>query len=319
MKDMERHKGMGYMGIWRCIFFYFLIPFTVYFFSSCGNSKYSDYKKTDSGLMYKFQSRGNDSVHPKYGEIVRVKMIKLFGDSVLENTDMVKPGGLKQYLQKPVFKGAIEEGILLMGIGDSASFLIPTDSVNKYFVKDSSKQYKRHDYLSYGIKLMSIQTLEDAQREEEQQKKIFIQDRKENEPKELSRYLEDNHINVKPSSSGLYFIETTKGKGASPKDGDSVIVQYTGSFLNGTIFDSSVKRNESFSFIVNDKGKTGVIPAWNEAIKMMKKGSAATIVIPSSLAYDSAGVENPKTRKYFILPYSPMKFDIQLVNIKPKK
>jgi peptidylprolyl isomerase len=114
----------------------------------------------------------------------------------------------------------------------------------------------------------------------------------------------------------MYLIEKEKGKGVCPKDGDSVVVHYTGSFLDGTIFDSSVKRNEPFGFTV---GKKRVIPGWEEALKLMKKGTVATIILPSSLAYDSTGYINRQTGKYFIPPYAPMKFDIQLLDINPKK
>jgi FKBP-type peptidyl-prolyl cis-trans isomerase len=75
------------------------------------------------------------------------------------------------------------------------------------------------------------------------------------------------------------------------------------------MFDSSVQRNEPFTFVVNDKGKYGVIPGWNEAIKKMRKGSIATIIVPSSLAYGEQG-------RGKIPPYCPLKFEIQLLEIK---
>ncbi|MFI5164204.1 MAG: FKBP-type peptidyl-prolyl cis-trans isomerase, partial [Bacteroidia bacterium] len=107
-----------------------------------------------------------------------------------------------------------------------------------------------------------------------------------------------------------------KGKGASPKEGDSVLVHYTGSFLNGTIFDSSLKRNQPLGFTL---GKKRVIPGLEEAVKMMKKGTVATIILPSSLCYDSIGIRDPRNGKYFIPPYAALKFDLQLVDINPKK
>jgi FKBP-type peptidyl-prolyl cis-trans isomerase len=285
--------------------------------SSCGNSKYSGFEKNENGLMYKFHVKGKDTVHPKYGEIIRVKMIERLDDSILQNTDLINEDGVRRNFQKPAFKGAIEEGIKMMVIGDSATFLVSADSINKYFpAKDSSQNFKPHSYIAFDVELDNIQTVEDIRWEEEQNRKTFVEERKEKEPKELSQYITDNHIEAKSTKTGMYFTETSKGKGASPKDGDSVYVHYTGSLLNGTIFDSSVKRNQPFVFVVGEKK---VIEGWEEAIKMMKKGETATIVLPSSLAYDSTGVQNPKTGKYFIPPYSPLKFDIQLLDIKSKK
>jgi len=299
------------------LFAYCLLLTAAFWLFSCSHSKYSDYEKTESGLRYKFHIKGKDTIHPKYGEIVKVKMAKCLGDSTLESTNLLSPEGIDQYLREPIFKGAIEEGIRLMTIGDSATFLISTDSVNKYFpAKDSTKNFKKKELLAFGIKLMQIKTMDEMQKEEDQRRSAYVNDRKSKGPQELSQYIQDNHIDVKPTATGLFLIEKEKGKGTSPKDGDSVIVHYTGSFLEGTIFDSSVKRNEPFGFTI---GKKRVIPGWDEALKLMKKGSVVTIILPSSLAYDSTGVVNPKNGKYFIPPYCPMKFDIQLLDIKPKK
>ena len=284
---------------------------------SCSNSEFSDFEKTETGLMYKFHSRGTDTLHPKYEDVVTVKMSKRLGDSVLESTNLIDTNGMDQYLRATTFKGAVEEGILMMTIGDSATFLINTDSINKYYpAKDSTKNFKPNTYLAFDIKLMNIKTMQYVQQEQNQKQMAYINDRKEKEPQELSQHIQDNHIEVKPTASGLYLIETTKGKGVSPKDGDSVSVHYTGTFLDGTIFDSSVKRNQPFGFMLGTKQ---VIEGWEQAVRMMKKGSVATIILPSSLAYDSTGYRNPQTGKYFIPPYSPMKFDIQLLEINPKK
>lgn len=288
-----------------------LIPLFLYFlFFSCGTSEFEGYDKAESGLIYKFHQRGTDTVHPKYGEYVRVKMIKRLGDSILENTNQINVFGLRDKLYEPAFKGAVEEGIRMMVIGDSATFLVSTDSINKYFPRrDSSKNLPKGTYLAFDILLFNIQTKEEILWEEEQKRKEQADQRKLLEPEEIKRYVDDLHIDVKPTPSGLYFWETTKGTGRSPRDGDTVVVHYTGSFLNGVIFDSSIKRNEPFSFVVNDKGMYGVIPGWDEAIKKMKKGSVATIVLPSSLAYGEAGKDK-------IPPYCPLKFDIQLLEIK---
>lgn len=288
----------------------FLVAAFILLFSCIKETEFSAYEKTPSGLMYKFHQRGTDTVHPKYGEYVKVKMIKRLGDSVLENTNHIDIFGLRQKLHEPPFKGAIEEGICMMTIGDSATFLVSTDSINKYFPrKDSTKNLPKGTYLTFDIMLFNIQTQEDILWEEEQKRKELASQRQLLEPDEIKRYIEDLDINVKPTASGLYFWETIKGSGRTPKDGDTVVVHYTGSFLNGIMFDSSIKRNEPFIFVVNDPGKMGVIPGWNEAIKKMKVGSVAIIILPSSLAYGATG-------KGKIPPYCPLKFEIKLLNIK---
>ncbi len=288
-------------------------------FFSCSTSEYSDYEKTESGLLYKFHTQGTDTARPQYGDVVTLKMLKLLGDSMLDNSSLIYPDGVRRNLAEPAFKGAVEEGIHMMTIGDSATFLISTDSINKYFpARDSTNNFKPNDFLVFNVKLINIQTIEDIRWQEEQNRKRYMSERKELEPNELSQYIQDNHIEVKPTPSGLYFIESKKGKGVSPKDGDSVVVHCTGSFLNGTVFFSSLKNNKPIEFLVGDKSEQGGIEGWYEGIKKMKKGSIATLIVPSSLAYDSAGRTDEKGR-YIISPYTPLKFDIQLLEIKSKK
>lgn len=287
------------------------------FLFSCSHEQFPGFEKTETGLYYKFHVRGSDTVHAKYGEVVRVKMAKRLNDSTLENTNTMAPDGVQQYLREGIFKGAIEEGIVMMAIGDSATFMIPTDSVNKYFpAKDSSLNFAAHSYLAFDVKLMEIKSMEQVQAEEEESRRQYILDRKGKEGVELSQYLQDNHIEVKPAANGSYYIEKEKGKGACPKDGDSVVVHYTAMFLNGTIFDSSVKRNQPLGFTLGTKR---VIQGWEDGIKTMRKGSVGTFIFPSSLGYDSTGFINPKNGKYFIPPYAPLKFEIQLLDILSKK
>ncbi len=117
-----------------------------------------------------------------------------------------------------------------------------------------------------------------------------------------NKYLADNNINVKPTSTGLYYIETKKGTGLKPTTGRNVTVKYTGKFLNGKVFDSS----DNFHFIFNTKT---VIDGWNEGIGYMRKGGKATLIIPSKLAYGAYG-------KGDVPKYTTLVFDIELINVQ---
>ncbi len=83
---------------------------------------------------------------------------------------------------------------------------------------------------------------------------------------------------------GLQYQILTEGKGESPKDSDTVIVDYSGTLIDGTEFDSSYKRGRPAVFPVN-----AVIPGWTEALKLMKVGSTWNLYIPASLAYGAQG------------------------------
>jgi FKBP-type peptidyl-prolyl cis-trans isomerase FkpA len=86
------------------------------------------------------------------------------------------------------------------------------------------------------------------------------------------------------SASGMVFIPVTAGTGASPTAEDTVRVHYHGTLRDGSVFDSSVQRNEPISFPL-----AGVIPCWTEGVQKMKVGGKAKLVCPSDTAYGDGG------------------------------
>ncbi len=88
------------------------------------------------------------------------------------------------------------------------------------------------------------------------------------------------------TASGLKVLVTEKTKGAQPKAGDKVTVHYTGKLSNDSVFDSSVKRGQPFSFKL---GAGQVIKGWDEGIALLHKGEKATLTIPGNLGYGERG------------------------------
>ncbi len=117
-----------------------------------------------------------------------------------------------------------------------------------------------------------------------------------------------NKKGVKTTKTGLQYKVLTKGKGASPKEGASVTVNYKGSLLDGTVFDDSYKRGKPAVFIIDR-----VISGWTEALKMMKVGSKWKVWIPTNLAYGSNGSRNK------IGPNETLIFEIELLKFENKK
>ncbi len=107
------------------------------------------------------------------------------------------------------------------------------------------------------------------------------------------------------TDSGLIYRETTPGTGASPKPTDTVKVNYRGTLIDGTEFDSSYKRNEPASFPLN-----GVVPCWTEGLQKMKAGGKAILVCPSSLAYGDGGRPS-------IPGGAALIFEIELLEVTP--
>ncbi len=109
------------------------------------------------------------------------------------------------------------------------------------------------------------------------------------------------------TASGIVVTTLTPGTGAAPAATDDVKVNYEGKLIDGTIFDSSIKRGEPASFPLN-----GVIPCWTEALQLMKVGGKSRIVCPPELAYGERG-SPPQIR-----PNSALIFEVELLDI-PKK
>jgi len=95
-----------------------------------------------------------------------------------------------------------------------------------------------------------------------------------------------NNTNAVTTESGLTYIITKTGEGAEVKAGNEVSVNYTGLLTNGVLFDSSLVRNEPFSFPV---GLGMVIKGWDEGLQLLRVGDHATLIIPPEIGYGSAG------------------------------
>ncbi|MDB6146478.1 MAG: FKBP-type peptidyl-prolyl cis-trans isomerase [Spartobacteria bacterium] len=111
---------------------------------------------------------------------------------------------------------------------------------------------------------------------------------------------------VKTTASGLQYKVLKEGTGSQPKENDTVTVDYRGTLIDGTEFDSSYKRGQPATFPVN-----GVIKGWTEALQLMKVGSKYQLVIPAGLAYGERAM-GPD-----ISPNSTLVFDVELKSIQP--
>ena len=111
---------------------------------------------------------------------------------------------------------------------------------------------------------------------------------------------------VKTLTSGLQYKILAEGKGKSPKATDTVTVNYRGTLIDGTEFDSSYKRGQPATFPVG-----GVIKGWTEALQLMKEGAKWQLVIPANLAYGENGTPGGP-----IGPDAVLIFEVELISIK---
>lgn len=134
-----------------------------------------------------------------------------------------------------------------------------------------------------------------------------IQNEKGNNAKAAGeKFLAENKTKegVHTLKSGLQYKVLKEGKGAKPKATDTVKCHYEGRLIDGTVFDSSIRRNEPAEFPVN-----GVIAGWVEALQLMNVGAKWQLYIPSELAYGAHGAGQS------IGPNETLIFDVELLDI----
>lgn len=151
--------------------------------------------------------------------------------------------------------------------------------------------------------------LSDFQRDMQQKQMEAVQKAADDNKKTGEEFLaaNKNKEGVVTLESGLQYKVLTEGKGPQPGPTDVVEVHYTGSLINGTVFDSSIDRGQSVSFPVN-----GVIAGWTEALQLMPTGSKWQLFIPADLAYGRNGNRS-------IGPNETLLFEVELLSIESKK
>jgi FKBP-type peptidyl-prolyl cis-trans isomerase FklB len=154
---------------------------------------------------------------------------------------------------------------------------------------------------SYIMVFINQKQGEKAKKQAEQNK-ILYKDYLEQNNVFLAKNKEKAGVTVTPS--GLQYEVIKMGNGPKPTAQNTVKVHYVGTLIDGTEFDSSIKRNQPAQFPV-----AGVIPGWTEALQLMPVGSKFRLVLPESIAYGANGAGET------IKPYSTLIFEVELLEI----
>jgi FKBP-type peptidyl-prolyl cis-trans isomerase FklB len=176
-----------------------------------------------------------------------------------------------------------------------------TDGINGNTNRIDEDQFR--DIIGILRREMHERMMEKQKQMQEKQKADAEKNKKDGEAFLAAK---KNEPGVIPLPSGLMYKVITEGSGASPKAADSVTVNYRGTLIDGTEFDSSAKTGKPATFRVG-----GVIKGWTEALQLMKPGAKWVLYIPSDLAYGEHG-SPPK-----IGGNSVLVFEVELISVQP--
>jgi len=280
------------------------------------------FKKGDNGMMYKIYTDAPGATI-KTGDFISVNVIaKTDKDSVLVSSyEQGRPSIL--LVAKPMYKGDLYSGLMLLSEGDSATLKIDADTLMKKSGQPKPPGFKGK-YFNYTLKIEKVLqkgNLSDKAFQEKigQYLKVEGDKARAAEPVKIKKYIADNNLKVITTPSGLNYVITQVGSGEKIALGDTAVVEYTGKRLNGKVFDTSIKevaqkeikpfdKMRPYQPIKIEVGKKAIIPGWDEGLQLLSKGEKATFIIPSALAYGEQGY-GP------IAPFSPLVFDVELKNI----
>jgi len=284
----------------RIVYLFVLVFFMI---SAC--NKTPKFETTETGIEFMFITQNKDGIKPVVGDAVKLTL-KYYADatdSLLFSSKEVSDEFKIQFAES-AYKGSIDEVIGMMTKGDTGIFKIDAENFfNNSVGMELPTFLKKGDKLRFEIKIEDIVDKATVDAELEAKNKEMA----ETEDLLLQDYLTTNKIVATPTASGLIYVVNEKANGKQAKKGDKVSVHYTGSLLNGQVFDSSVERGTPFEF---ELGAGQVIAGWDEGIALMKVGEKATLIIPSKIGYGATGAGQS------IPPYATLVFAVTLLEIK---
>jgi FKBP-type peptidyl-prolyl cis-trans isomerase len=267
------------------------------FITSCNKNGYD---KTEGGLEYKI-IESKKGRKPKLTDVLRMNLKFISqSDSTFANGDRY----ITELFQ-PAFKGGIEEGFALMTEGDSASFLISSDSVFKYIFKQAMPSFiKTGEKIRIEVRLLEVKTKEEFEKLAKAEINEYIQQDK----LETENFMAQNNLSGTQVSPGCQFIILKEGNGSFPAAGDTVRVRFTAKIISGEIFESSQRIGKDFQYVM---GAPEVPTIWDISTANLKVGGLYRIIFDTKCRKGLPGTNKLKGP-------GPVIYDVELISINGK-
>ena len=292
--------------------------------SNTGCNSNSGFKKTH-GIEYKIVKDAPGST-AKMGDIVEFNLIAKVDTQELGNTyKQGHPGALK--VGEPKGAGDLAAVLPFLSVGDSAIVQISCDSIIKSIPPAQLEQalkmqpwMKKGKKITINMSIVSIKSMDEYKKDMETKQaqaqneaKAKAAEQMPIDDKTLQDYFAKNNIKAQKTASGLYYTIQKPGSGAQITDGQTVSMMYTGKTLEGKAFDSNQDTtigHHGSDPLVFPVGAHQMIPGVDEGVALLKKGSKATLYLPSPLAY---GAQSPSPN---VAPNSILIFEVEITDVK---
>lgn len=281
--------------------------------TSCG--KHSGYKKTDSGLYYKFFTQNKDSVKADTTRIATLSIMyrtTVNGkDSVLFNSsEKNMPFELK--VNKPMYPGDIFEAIGMMHKGDSASFIL---NAGQFFLKTAQAPKVPEGIDStadmiFNIRMLKVQTMDEYNVD----KAKALAKKKDDAVRELQEYLKKNNVTATPSATGVYVIQLKPATGRAIQKGDFVKIHFSVSLTDGKKLFST---HDNDSPMTVEYGQPFDTKGFDEALGTLKEGESARFVVPGEMAFGERG-RRSMSGEELVAPYATVIYDVEVLDVSTK-
>ncbi len=265
------------------------------------DENYDSFTRSKTGLLYKFH-RINAGPTVTVNDVIEIEMDYFFNDSLMF-TSSSYPKQFKVPVEKSVFKGDFYEGIAMMHVGDSASFVVRADSTFIKLWKKSHRGVKVDDVVRFDISILSKEDRNEFSKKLYEKKKAQA----DKSRGDLEVYLHDNDIVERPRPSGLIVIPVIQGYGPKATSGNKVKVHYTATLLDGRPYKSTRTNNVpeilTLSAIGADHPR-----GFDEALHQMRVGDVKKFIIPSHLAFG-------QEERQGLPPFANFIYEVELLEI----
>lgn len=297
-------RGFFNDGLMKKVFFHIMLMAVITSIAvSCSSDKFPGFERTDNDVYYQVHQRGNGpDIIWQDSDWVTVNMDYRLRDTVLYSSK--KDGTpLSFAMMPPMFKGDLYDGLKIMREGDSMTFAIVADS---FFIKTAHME-KVPDFVKPGspmyfdVKLLhhyrerQYENILEKRKEEARQKEIVL----------LDKYLEENSITTRPTTSGLYFIPLLKGKGRKPVKGEMCRVFLEVRQLDSTLLFSNFGKDP----IDVEYGKSFDTKGFQQGLGMLHEGGKAMFIVPSPIGVGEKGREG-------VPPFTTLVYTVKLDKLR---